>query len=418
MRYTKLIPEIQALVDNSVPQTYNVLIKQKFPKVHAYLIEAFDCSFLQSLYRYLHNNKVEDTCKVPSCRNKTKFLDLKSGFTKCCSQKCAGKHRAQLKYFDSTVLKPTLSVKDRKIILLKVGLQTSTFKQWMFQNYPDVLKYCVTESISQGLTYAHILYKILNPEVSTLCQNCGENETPFITLRIGYKKFCCNSCMGSSTEIIEKKKATCNKNLGVDFPQQSKKVQAKLKRQNFEKYGHTNVSQVKAFQKNRERTMLERYGSKNAMGNAGLRSLSASRSASSKGTYKEFKLGNRIVKVLGFEPQALNWIFKNTRIKPSQVKVDSEGIPYFSYKKYGLRTYYPDLYIQNKNLIIEVKSVWSLTSSRKTLQLIKAKANAVLSEGYNFELMLMTAKGSRIDLPLDWTGYTLSQLKRYIQAQA
>lgn len=64
-------------------------------------------------------------------------------------------------------------------------------------------------------------------------------------------------------------------------------------------------------------------------------------------------------------------------------------------KKYNRCSRY--FYIPNKNLIIEVKSLWSLEQS---LELNKAKIDVDSALGFDFKLEIRNIKGEKIKSPL------------------
>lgn len=67
------------------------------------------------------------------------------------------------------------------------------------------------------------------------CLNCGTG----LKYRPGTNmRYCSNRCSNSHTEVIEKKKATCRDNFGVDFPQQSVVVQETTRDNNQKRYGN------------------------------------------------------------------------------------------------------------------------------------------------------------------------------------
>ena len=61
-------------------------------------------------------------------------------------------------------------------------------------------------------------------------------------------------------EIKEKKRKTCMKNHGVDYPTQSKEVMEKIKQSVNEKYGVDYVSQLEEVKEKRKKTCMENYG--------------------------------------------------------------------------------------------------------------------------------------------------------------
>jgi hypothetical protein len=75
----------------------------------------------------------------------------------------------------------------------------------------------------------------------------------------------------------------------------------------------------------------------------------------------------------------------------------SVGNPTINYIFEGKnKKYYPDIYIQKDNKIIEVKSLWTYTNNlNKNL----AKERAVLNLGYDFEFYIMDKNGNRLERP-------------------
>jgi hypothetical protein len=290
-----------------------------------------------------------------------------------------------------------------------------------------------------SLTYAEVLYHVFTELPRLGCKFC-KTETEFVSIDIGYRGYCSSACSNSDPDkkaksvdtfiancgyenisqspvAKEKKRLTCLKNHGVDHPQQSAKVRKLTGKNNLRKYGHKNVSSVKEFQDNRTATMIERYGSENAMGNAELRHLAASRGAASRGRLKEYTLGKRVVGVRGYEPQALNWLLANTKLSPSSICVDTEGtVPRFNYYHEGdQHTYYPDFYIPKQNRVVEVKCIWTFLKTSRELLRIKRKRNSAITDGYSFTFMLMDEKGVRFKLPTHWPTLKRTALLKFLR---
>ena len=90
------------------------------------------------------------------------------------------------------------------------------------------------------------------------------------------------------------------------------------------------------------------------------------------------------IKVRGYEPQFLDFIFNNTSIKENDLEYESLEIEYlFENKK---RKYYPDFFLVKNNLIVEIKSSWILELQGRDVQV--AKENACRALGYEYVLVL------------------------------
>jgi hypothetical protein len=109
---------------------------------------------------------------------------------------------------------------------------------------------------------------------------------------------------------------------------------------------------------------------------------------------KPYKLGGRTVMVQGFEPQALDYLQKYGRFKPSQIECGrGADIPRISYSYKGCnRVYYPDIFIPHLNLIIEVKSAYTYKAGFASNE---AKRQACRRQGFTFRYLVMKGNGER-----------------------
>jgi len=129
---------------------------------------------------------------------------------------------------------------------------------------------------------------------------------------------------------------------------------------------------------------------------------------------KPYMLDNKIVYIQGYEPQALNWILENTKIKSNEIIVETDNIPIFQYYSNNKnKLYYPDIFIPSKNLIIEVKSLWTLLMSEEIFNTFKLKALSVKKEGYKFKLLIMNSENYKFKMPLNWFKLTYEELTYY-----
>lgn len=128
--------------------------------------------------------------------------------------------------------------------------------------------------------------------------------------------------------------------------------------------------------------------------------------------YKDYTQGDVTVKVQGYEPQALDWIFNKfpSLILNKSLFVETSGkVPVVKYKVGNRnRTYFPDMYLPKQKRIIEVKSPYTLGAlTGRRWKKTQSKAQACIDQGYKFTLLLMNAKGERLWIPKDW--YALSR---------
>lgn len=134
--------------------------------------------------------------------------------------------------------------------------------------------------------------------------------------------------------------------------------------------------------------------------------------ASAKGMikFKPYMLGNDRILIQGYENNALDWLQQIAKINPKEIRAGSKrsDIPVIEYWFKGkTRKYFPDIYIPKMKRLVEVKSTY--TVGLKTplwFRKVRAKARACIEQGYDFKLLVFSAKGVKLKTPKDWTGLT------------
>jgi hypothetical protein len=163
---------------------------------------------------------------------------------------------------------------------------------------------------------------------------------------------------------------------------------ARRKQKCLDQYGVEHSSQRPEIQKKIRSTMVERYGVEHALQNKNL----FDKNLKSAYSYKEYKLGKRIVKIQGSEPMALDYLL-SCGYKPKQIEcgIGNSKVPDIKYTYKGTtRVYHPDMYIPHSNTIVEVKSYYTNTCDA-WVNLLKRRA--CLKLGYGFKLLVMGRKG-------------------------
>ena len=216
---------------------------------------------------------------------------------------------------------------------------------------------------------------------------------------------------GENEIIKEKTKQTCNKIYGGDSPMCNKETQEKSKKTMIEKYGVEHVSKIPNHVDKVKHTKFEHYGDENytnrekaketCVENYGVENPSQS---------KEIKLKKieTCMKHYGVEhPMQDPGLHEKAQISAFKLKLHEQtGLKYrggnelhfldycFEHNikigkalsiKYRLngknRTYHPDFYYVSKNLIVEVKSTYTMNDDYEENM---AKQKACLEYGYNF----------------------------------
>lgn len=123
---------------------------------------------------------------------------------------------------------------------------------------------------------------------------------------------------------------------------------------------------------------------------------------------KQHSIGRRTLLLQGFEEQGLHWILDNTNITLPSIfeskhpKRDSRP-PVFSYRHPDgkVRRYHPDFWVPDKDIVVEVKSTWTLGVPGSVVrEATKAKKRAVEALGFKFKLLVMEESGKRLNIRL------------------
>ena len=186
----------------------------------------------------------------------------------------------------------------------------------------------------------------------------------------------------------EKSKKTCFKNNGVEWPTQSDKVLQKRNLNNKEKYGFEHYTQTEEYLNKLAVTCLQKYGKKTFLGSDLCQEMSRKTCNEKYGVdypsqnfeihkkqFPKMKMHETGIKYQGtYEEDFLN-LCEKLKIKVKRGKTIK-----FKYKNKE-KIYFSDYFLEDYNLIIEIKS-WYIYELHEKLNLVKQKS--VLAQGYNF----------------------------------
>ncbi|WP_407305364.1 hypothetical protein [Acinetobacter sp.] len=223
---------------------------------------------------------------------------------------------------------------------------------------------------------------------------CGKQVNFSNAFSKGYNEFCCCKCAQLSEktranytatmvetygvtsnfaipEVIENKKKTWMKTLGVDNPAKSTVVQQKITKTMDERFGPD--ARKNSFSRN----MYSVYGVSNWTQVPEIYNTFAIKNSNKKYTCQSGKT----IHVQGYEPWALNILFETYDEADVQCHL---AVPSIRYNYEGVdRFHYPDIFIPSRNLIIEVKSGYTFKAMK---EMCIAKGNAAIVQGYDYEI--------------------------------
>lgn len=208
---------------------------------------------------------------------------------------------------------------------------------------------------------------------------------------------------GQLVIVKEKKIETSLKNWGTEYPMQTEEFKARIKKTCLEKYGFEFAAQSEEIKRQKVETCLKNYGVEYGIQSEQGKKKYNETSLKNWGTpypqqsnkyqemynvyaRKEYTMpSGHVRKVQGNEPQALDILLK-TYNEP-QILTDFWDMPFIWYDFNNKRKrYFPDVYIPDDNLIIEVKSKYTYEVALKQNML---KRQATIDAGYKFEFMVI-----------------------------
>jgi hypothetical protein len=221
-------------------------------------------------------------------------------------------------------------------------------------NFPKI--YQIVEN-QKGDTFWEKIFNLFNPEHKNECLHCGK-PTNFVTYngknKIGYRTFCSISCSSAAEATQIKIQKTNQEKYGTKHHLSSENIKQKRYKTNIIKYGFPIVIQNKEIF---DKIMKSQFRLKSYILPSG-----------------------KNIKLMGYEPQVVDYLLNNNIYTEESISFDC---PTFKYN--DNHYYYPDLYIPNENLIIEVKSEWTYN---RDLEKNLAKKEAVLNQGFNFNFYI------------------------------
>ena len=113
----------------------------------------------------------------------------------------------------------------------------------------------------ENMVFKEKLYLFINEITEKkLCLYCNKNTTTLINTIQGYRDYCSSKCATNDPNIQLKKEEKYLKKYGVKHSTLNKDVQAKMKASTLEKYGVENISQLQSIKQKKKETCIRNYG--------------------------------------------------------------------------------------------------------------------------------------------------------------
>lgn len=186
----------------------------------------------------------------------------------------------------------------------------------------------------------------------------------------------------TQTESVKEKIRQSNiRNHGVEHVFQSEKIKEKNKQIHIKNYGVANPFQSKEIKDKIKKGFMETYGVEHPQQVPEI--FEKSQKTAFKLKPYTFPSGKE-VKIQGYENHALDKLLQT--YQEEDLTIGASLVPKIIYThQQKTKRYYPDIYIPKDNLIIEVKSKYTL---KRELEKNLAKRRACIDQGYDFKFWI------------------------------
>lgn len=327
-------------------------IKKKFPQICQEIESTYKgrC-WTEKLYRFTHPNCV-DVCKT--CNVQLKYRDWEFGFRTYCSTSCKSRDPNWYNTVKQTYIK-------------RYGVDHP------FKNDQVKLKRIETWQANYGTD---------NPAKSSIVQDKMKKTS---LERYGVE------CVGQKDspirgQIDATRSQTLQERYGVNSVLKIPKIRSQIRNTWLDKYGESHPHKCARVRDKYVQTVKSKWGVDHPMQNAEILDKCVKSSKKSK---KYVYPSGKEIRVQGYEPLALDILLAEGIQEHEIINLRTE-MPKLWYlnEKNKKSRYYPDFYIPHLNLLVEVKS-------RYTVQirpdLIEKKKQAALDTGYDYRLMVLEA---------------------------
>lgn len=379
---------------------------------HISLLPGIGLTPLEDLYLISQSLSVIPKC--PICNKDKKFIDYKRGYNKTChSTKCINaytqlrREEGFLKKYSVKNPKQIKEVSDRidKTNEERYGHKNAAASPIIKERIKDT--FMKNYGVDNPLKSEEIKEKIK----STNLERYGVENTYQMKKVKDKIKETYGDNFGFGSDFFKKKsRETCNVKYGVDYHLQRSDVHKEITNTMNElyggrglgssiisnkifdaveeRYGNRHPMHNKEIIERLEKTCLLRYNGTNVMHSVKIFEKSIKNALRK----KEYVLpSSRVVSVQGYEPFAIKWLLENgydeedLSICNKDIESKIGKITYHKCEKQS--RYYPDLYIEKYNLVIEVKSEYTYRQNKEINELKKL---ACLDAGLNFKFMIFT----------------------------
>lgn len=302
----------------------------------------------------------ENLCK--ECGNETKFNGIQRGYAIYCNRICSDKGNVKNK------AKKFIKIKEQRKIDYNKIKESFKFECLECGDKFETSLKLQRHIISKYTTY--IYYNKWHKKTGEgECEICNE-PTEFYNIKAGYKQCCSDKC---SNQLRHENGIKTNlEKYGVKNPFESKEVQNKIRETFIKNYGVDNNMKSEKGREEYKKAMNKKYGVDWPLQDKKILDKNQ-KSAKTLKQYKDTKLWYQG----SYEKEFLDLYLDKYP--------DMERGPSLKYKfKNNDKVYHSDFYIPSLNLVVEIKSSWTLNVDTE----INEKKKATISNGFKYLMIL------------------------------
>lgn len=261
----------------------------------------------------------------------------------------------------------------------------------------DRIKETFTEKYGPGVTNAMHIQEFKDKIVETNIEKYGTDKPQLLeeskqkTINSNIKKYGIKQPQ-QLQDFKDRSARTCEEKYGVSAPQQNKIIRKKSIDTCLEKYGAENIAQLPSTWDKIRETSVNRYG----VTSPNQDPIIHRKQDGARYRNKEYIFpSGKVVLIQGYENLAIATLLFEGYAEDS-ILTETKDMPDIRYVQNGsIHRYFPDIYLPNHNLIIEVKSTYTFgISNEKNL----LKKQACLDAGYNFRFMIFNGRKNLQDI--------------------
>ena len=204
------------------------------------------------------------------------------------------------------------------------------------------------------------------------------------------KKYGCEHAL-QNEDVCNKIKATNLRKYGTLYGLQNEHIKQKIINTNLEKYGFKNNTQRNEIKQQIKQTNLKKYGVEYPAQCPEI----FDKMIKHMYKHKKYELpSGKVIKIQGYEHFAIKECLLQG-IDETNIITGCSNVPVIWYiDKFGKqRRHFVDIYIQNQNLCIEVKSTWTVKLHSENIKLKQQYAQKI---GYNYEIWVYDGNGHKV----------------------